>query len=71
MLVQESLRRTEYMINSVSAGGEHRITEVWKSVKRDVAGAPVYDYTELVSPGEGHPTPPSRGTSAAFSTRCK
>lgn len=54
VLVQEFLHGTEYMINSVSAGGEHRITEIWKSVKRDVAGAPVYDYTELVPPKEGH-----------------
>jgi L-amino acid ligase len=53
VLVQEFLRGTEYMVNSVSAGGEHRITEVWKSVKRNVDGAPVYDYTELILPSEG------------------
>lgn len=50
ILAQEFLAGDEYMINSASADGEHRITEIWRSRKFFVAGAPLYDELDLVSP---------------------
>lgn len=54
VLVQEFLDGQEYMVNSVSARGEHRVMEIWKSAKRDIDGAPVYDYTELIHSSHQH-----------------
>lgn len=53
VLVQEYLRGTEYVINSVSYRGQHHITDIWRSTKRFVPGATyVYDREELL-PFEG------------------
>lgn len=52
ILVQERLVGTECYVNSVSAGGTHRIAEIWRYTKRPgPAGAPIYDYEEPVEPG--------------------
>jgi len=51
VLVQEYLAGEEYMVNSLSMAGRHRVTEVWRSVKAVVDGCPVYDFSELVPPG--------------------
>lgn len=56
VLLQEHLDGDEYMVNTISADGRHRVAEVWRSAKTLVGSAPVYDYTELVTadqPGVG------------------
>ncbi|WP_328666222.1 ATP-grasp domain-containing protein [Streptomyces sp. NBC_00322] len=50
VLVQEYLRGDEYMVNCLSADGQHTVTEIWRSVKTVLAGAPVYDYIDLIPP---------------------
>ncbi|MET7622229.1 ATP-grasp domain-containing protein [Streptomyces sp. NPDC005408] len=50
VLVQEYLQGDEYMVNCLSADGQHTVTEIWRSVKTLLAGAPVYDYIDLIAP---------------------
>ena len=52
VLVQERLHGTECYLNTVSAGGVHRIAETWRYVKRESrTGSPAYDYEEPVPAG--------------------
>lgn len=56
VLVQAFFEGDEYMVNSVSAAGEHRVLEIWRSVKRSDDGTRIYDFQELVpsdEPGYG------------------
>jgi biotin carboxylase len=49
VLVQEFLEGTEYIVNTVSVDGVHKVSDVWKSLKTDGPhGSPVYDYLEPV-----------------------
>lgn len=50
VLVEEFLDGQEYMVNTVSSDGLHRIVEIWRTTKRRQCGAQVYDYFELVDP---------------------
>ncbi|WP_196777975.1 ATP-grasp domain-containing protein [Lentzea aerocolonigenes] len=50
VLVEGFLAGQEYMVNTVSADGWHRVLEVWRTVKRRQEGANVYDYFELTDP---------------------
>lgn len=49
-LVEEFLPGQEYMVNTVSTDGWHRIIEIWRTAKRQQFNAQVYDYFELVDP---------------------
>ena len=50
VLVQEFLEGTEWVVNSVSWAGRHKVTDLWRLAKKWVAGAGyVYDYSELRS----------------------
>jgi hypothetical protein len=53
VLVQEYLEGDEFMVNAVSAAGEHRVLEIWRSVKRDVDDSRVYDFQDLLSGDDG------------------
>mmetsp|Transcript_8553 Transcript_8553/g.12549 ORF Transcript_8553/g.12549 Transcript_8553/m.12549 type:complete len:959 (-) Transcript_8553:121-2997(-) len=49
VLVQEFASGTEYAIDIVSKGGQHKVAALWKYDKRSINGAPfVYHATELV-----------------------
>jgi biotin carboxylase len=45
---QEFLHGDEYMVNGVSAQGQHSILEVWLSRKKMSRQVPLYDYAELM-----------------------
>ena len=48
-LVQERLLGTEYYLNTVSAGGRHRVVETWRYAKLPgPENSPLYDYEEPV-----------------------
>ncbi|MFJ8018703.1 ATP-grasp domain-containing protein [Streptomyces sp. NPDC096311] len=50
VLVQEVVHGTEFYINSVSAGGVHRVAEIWRYTKRRglTSSTPIYDFEEPV-----------------------
>jgi biotin carboxylase len=51
--IQEFLSGPEYVVDTMSAGGVHHVTDVWRYRKQQVNGAPfVYDAVELL-PCEG------------------
>ncbi len=50
MLLQERIVGTEYIVNTVSYAGKHKLSAVWKHSKKKVAGGGmVYNYTETLS----------------------
>jgi biotin carboxylase len=50
VLVQEYITGHEYVVDTVSSNGEHKIVAIWKYDKRELSGAPfVYYCTELVT----------------------
>ncbi|MBQ7725200.1 MAG: ATP-grasp domain-containing protein [Lachnospiraceae bacterium] len=50
MLLQERIVGTEYIVNTVSYAGRHKISALWKHSKKKVAGGGmVYNYTETLS----------------------
>lgn len=50
MLLQECIYGTEYIVNSVSCDGNHKLTSIWKYSKKKVeGGGMVYNYTESLS----------------------
>jgi biotin carboxylase len=51
-LVQQFLHGVEYMIDTVSWEGVHRVTEMWRCVKRSRGSSQIYDVEELL-PFEG------------------
>ncbi|GAB4182633.1 MAG: ATP-grasp domain-containing protein [Wenzhouxiangellaceae bacterium] len=51
VLLQEYLEGDEYVINTVSADGQHYVCDLWRSGKRRVDGERlIYDYETLLSP---------------------
>lgn len=49
VLVQTFLRGTEWVVNTVSWQGRHRVTDMWRLQKRRVDGAGfIYDYDQLM-----------------------
>ncbi|MCR5410741.1 MAG: ATP-grasp domain-containing protein, partial [Lachnospiraceae bacterium] len=50
MLLQERIVGTEYIVNTVSYDGRHKLSAVWKHSKKKVeGGGMVYNYTETLS----------------------
>ncbi len=50
MLLQERITGTEYIVNSVSLQGKHKLSAIWKHSKKKVeGGGMVYNYTETLS----------------------
>ena len=50
MLLQECIYGTEYIVNTVSYDGQHKLTSIWKHSKKKVEGGGVaYNYTETLS----------------------
>lgn len=47
--VQEYLKGTEYIVNTVSLDGQHFVTDVWRIFKMDIQGKPLCDYSEYVA----------------------
>jgi biotin carboxylase/SAM-dependent methyltransferase len=47
VLAQEFIEGREVVVNTVSAGGRHAVSDVWTYNKVVNAGAPVYDHTRL------------------------
>lgn len=48
-IIQERLIGTEFYVNTVSLGGEHKVAETWRYTKQLSPGAgPIYDYEEPV-----------------------
>jgi biotin carboxylase len=49
ILVQEYISGTEYVVDTVSSDGEHKVVAIWRYDKREVGRAPfVYFCTELI-----------------------
>ena len=49
-IVQEKITGTEYIVNTVSCNGVHRVTTIWRYHKtRTREGAYIYDYAETVN----------------------
>jgi biotin carboxylase len=52
LAVQEHLEGQQYVCNTVSSGGLHHVTEVWRDQRQVTAGGrPVYDRADLLPPG--------------------
>ncbi|MFD5017137.1 ATP-grasp domain-containing protein [Streptomyces chartreusis] len=49
-LAQEFLIGEEYMVDTISAAGHHRVAEVWRADKRVIDGSRVYDLSLLLPP---------------------
>lgn len=50
MLLQERISGTEYIVNTVSYGGKHRLSALWRHSKKVVpGGGMVYNYTESLN----------------------
>lgn len=53
MLLQECIVGTEYIVNTVSYQGQHKLSAIWKHSKKKVGGGGmVYNYTETISKPE-------------------
>lgn len=52
VMVQEFLEGQEYIINTVSYDGKHKIVDIWRKFKNKVDGIPINDYAEIVMPSE-------------------
>ncbi|XTZ38650.1 ATP-grasp domain-containing protein [Salmonella enterica] len=50
-LIQRFIEGTEYIINTVSLRGRHKITDIWRVTKRLVDGRSLYDFDDLCDPG--------------------
>lgn len=50
LLIQERINGTEYIVNTVSCNGQHRVTLIWKYKKvKTSEGAMIYDTCETVN----------------------
>lgn len=50
LLIQEKINGDEYVINTVSCNGVHRVTTIWKYHKiKTSEGGQIYDYDETVN----------------------
>jgi biotin carboxylase len=53
LVVQQQVHGTQYIVNTVSAAGQHMIAEIWADHRvRTADGHGVYDRTAWLSPGE-------------------
>lgn len=52
VMVQQFLDGQEYIINTVSYDGRHKIVDIWRKFKNKVEGIPINDYAEIVAPSE-------------------
>lgn len=57
VLIEECLDGTEYVVNTVSFGGIHYLSDIWEYKKIKIPGAaPIYDYVRLLPyPGNDSP----------------
>jgi len=49
ILLQQFLVGQEYIVNTVSYEGTHKVSDIWRKFKRITDGAPINDYAEIVS----------------------
>ena len=50
ILIQERIVGTEYIVNTVSCEGKHRLSSIWRYQKKKVeGGGNVYEYAELIT----------------------
>ncbi|HAT3340464.1 TPA: ATP-grasp domain-containing protein, partial [Serratia marcescens] len=49
-LIQQFIEGTEYVVNTVSLKGRHKVTDVWRVSKKLTAGRNLYDFDELCDP---------------------
>lgn len=52
VMVQQFLDGQEYIVNTVSYEGKHKVTDIWRKFKNKVNGIPVNDYAEIMNPSE-------------------
>lgn len=53
VLIQEFLEGEQYVVNAVSIGGKHRVTEMWRENRLNIrGGGNIYDYETMI-PYEG------------------
>ena len=49
LLIQEQIEGHEYVVNTVSCNGIHRVTSIWKYKKQTTSeGGQIYDYDEVI-----------------------
>ena len=49
LLIQEQIEGPEYVVNTVSCNGIHRVTSIWKYKKQTTSeGGQIYDYDEVI-----------------------
>lgn len=52
ILVMSKIEGTEFMVNTVSARGTHKIREVWRMQKKNINGVPAYYIADFVPPND-------------------
>ncbi|NMD81423.1 ATP-grasp domain-containing protein [Klebsiella sp. DNRA6] len=52
ILVMSKLIGTEYMVNTISSAGIHKVREVWKMQKKIINGVPAYHTADFVHPDD-------------------
>ena len=52
VMVQQFLDGQEYIVNTVSYDGKHKVVDIWRKFKNKVDGIPINDYAEIVAPLE-------------------
>lgn len=48
VMVQQFLDGQEYIVNTVSYGGKHKVVDIWRKFKNEINGIPINDYAEIV-----------------------
>lgn len=51
-LIQQFIEGTEYVVNTVSLHGMHKVTDVWRVSKQLTDGRKLYDYDDLCNPSD-------------------
>ena len=52
VMVQQFLAGQEYIVNTVSYAGKHKIVDIWRKFKNKLDGIPINDFAEIVAPSE-------------------
>lgn len=52
VMVQQFLDGQEYIVNTVSYEGKHKVVDIWRKFKNKVDGIPINDYAEIVTSSE-------------------
>lgn len=52
VMIQQFLDGQEYIVNTVSFKGKHKVIDIWRKYKNHVDGLPINDYSEIVEPLE-------------------